>query len=55
MTDQTHAGWPKLTTDVDDFQDGLRDGDILLFDSLYPVSQMIKLVDDSPVNHCALF
>ena len=33
----------------------LRDGDVLLFDTLHPVSHMIKLADNSPVSNAAIY
>lgn len=44
-----------LTSDVDAFIEELRDGDVLLFNSLHEFSHAIKLIDNSPVNHCALY
>jgi hypothetical protein len=55
MSDPTSVISPKLTSDIDEFLAALRDGDVLLIDSLHAVSQVIKLVDNSPVNHCALY
>ncbi len=45
----------KLTTDVDDFIDSLKSGDILLFDSMHGISHLIKLAENRPVNHAALY
>ena len=44
-----------LTSDIDEFIAELRDGDVLLFHSLHPFSHAIRLIDNSPVNHCALY
>ena len=55
MTDPPHPPSPKLTSAITAFLDELRTGDVLLFNSLHPVSHAIKLVDNSPVNHCALY
>jgi hypothetical protein len=46
---------PTLTTDINEFIRRLRDADILLFNTLHHISNVIKLADNSPVNHCALF
>jgi hypothetical protein len=45
----------RLTRDIDRFVCRLKDGDVLLFDSLHLVSHMIKLADNSPVNHCGIY
>lgn len=55
MTDPPHPPSPKLTSAITAFLDELRTGDVLLFNSLHPVSHAIKLVDNSPVNHCAIY
>jgi hypothetical protein len=44
-----------LTQNPKTFINALRSGDVLLFDSLHPISHMIKLADNSPVNHCAIY
>ncbi len=44
-----------MTTDPDKFGAELQGGDLLLFDSLHLLSQFLKLADDRPVNHCAVY
>jgi hypothetical protein len=44
-----------VKSDVNQFIGALADGDVLLFDSLDLVSHIIKLADNAPVNHCAIF
>jgi hypothetical protein len=44
-----------MTTDPVAFTGTLQEGDLLLFDSLHLLSQFLKLADDRPVNHCAVF
>jgi hypothetical protein len=53
--DTSKRGTVKLTRDIDRFMCRLRDGDVLLFDTLHPVSHMIKLADNSPVSHAAIY
>ncbi|HTT88313.1 MAG TPA: hypothetical protein VMF65_02085 [Acidimicrobiales bacterium] len=38
-----------------DFVDRLAPGDVLLFDSSFPTSALIKFADNSPINHCAIY
>ena len=44
-----------VTSSVDTFLGALHDGDVLLFDNLHAVSNVIKLADNSPVSHCAVY
>ncbi len=44
-----------MTGDVGDFITMLRPGDVLLFDTLHPLSDLIKFAENRPANHCALF
>ncbi len=44
-----------VTTDETSFCSSLEVGDVLLFDTLQLASHIIKLIDNSPVNHCALY
>ena len=46
---------PLVTGNEDEFLRELAPGDLLLFDSSYRTSALIKFADNSPVNHCALF
>ncbi len=46
---------PLLTTDRVEFEKRIREGDLLLFDSLHLLSQFLQLADDRPVNHCAIY
>ena len=44
-----------VTTEEQSFCKSLEDGDVLLFDTLSLASQIIKTLENSPVNHCALY
>jgi len=44
-----------LTVDIDAFVSRLRPGDILLFDSIHPLSELIKFAENRPVNHCTIY
>jgi hypothetical protein len=44
-----------LTTDPARFMSALKPGDVLLFDGVSPISALIKLAENRPVNHCAVF
>ena len=44
-----------MTDDVGQFIGSLLEGDVLLFDTLHPLSNLIKFAENRPVNHCALF
>ncbi len=44
-----------VTDDVDDFLKNIRPGDVLLFDSMHMISQLIKFAENRPVNHCGIF
>jgi hypothetical protein len=44
-----------LTSDPGTFVENLRPGDVLLFDSIHPLSQLIKLAENRPVNHSAVY
>ncbi len=46
---------PFATSGADAFLGELAPGDLLLFDSSYRASALIKFADNSPVNHCAIF
>lgn len=43
-----------VTTDSDAFVRALKPGDILLFDTLIWVSNLIQFADNAPANHCAV-
>ena len=45
----------KLTSDFATFENCLREGDVLLFDALAPISGLIQWADRAPVNHCGVF
>ena len=45
----------KVTDDVKKFLKKLKPGDILLFDTITLVSQLIKFAENRPVNHCGVF
>jgi hypothetical protein len=49
------AGDPTITTRAKTFVDGLSPGDLLLFDTTKLVSQLVKLAENCPVNHCAIY
>ena len=44
-----------MTGSVEGFINSLRTGDILLFDTIHPLSQLVKFAENRPVNHCALY
>lgn len=44
-----------LTTNSDQFIESLRPGDVLLFDGVHFLSQLIKLGENRPVNHCGVY
>ena len=44
-----------VTTEEQSFRNDLEEGDVLLFDTLSLASQIIKTLENSPVNHCALY
>lgn len=46
---------PLLTTDRVEFEEAIKAGDLLLFDSVHLLSQFLQLADDRPVNHCAVY
>jgi hypothetical protein len=43
-----------LTSSLEEFVRELKPGDVLLFDTLHPVSAAIKCAENRPVSHCAL-
>jgi hypothetical protein len=45
----------QLTRSIDEFISLLQPADVLLFDSLRPASHIIKLAENRPVNHAALY
>lgn len=45
----------RMTRSVDTFSKALRAGDVLLFDTIHPLSELIKFAENRPVNHCALY
>jgi hypothetical protein len=45
----------KVTDDVKKFLKKLKPGDVLLFDTITLVSQLIKFAENRPVNHCGVF
>jgi hypothetical protein len=55
LTQGSGGSPPFATSDEDAFLRQLLPGDLLLFDSAYRTSALIKFADNSPVNHCALF
>jgi hypothetical protein len=56
MTQHASEGSECLVTLRDrDFVGQLAPGDILLFDSSFPTSALIKFADNSPINHCAIY
>jgi hypothetical protein len=44
-----------MTENVGDFIASLETGDVLLFDTIHPLSQLIKFAENRPVNHCAIY
>jgi hypothetical protein len=45
----------ELSTDPDVFLGHLRPGDVVLFDSLHPLSALIQLAENRPVSHAGLY
>jgi hypothetical protein len=45
----------QLTSDATKFVGTLRPGDLLLFDGVSPISELIKLAENRPVNHCGIY
>jgi hypothetical protein len=48
------SGTVLLTTNEDQFMDSLKPGDLLLFDSVHMLSELIKFAENRPVNHCGV-
>jgi hypothetical protein len=46
---------PHLTSDLVEFIESLHAGDILLLDSLHPLSGLIQFAENRPVSHAALY
>jgi len=44
-----------ITTDAEAFLSQLRPGDVLLFDSVHMLSELIKFAENRPVNHCTVY
>ncbi len=44
-----------MTTEISVFKKSLVPGDVVLFDTLHPLSNLIKLAENRPVSHCALY
>jgi hypothetical protein len=44
-----------ITTEVGPFMASLNPGDLLLFDTISPISELIKFAENRPINHCAIF
>jgi hypothetical protein len=55
MADEAPNREVDVTTDLSRFVDVLHPGDVLLFDTLHPVSALIKFGENRPVNHAALY
>jgi hypothetical protein len=49
------SGTVLLTTNEDQFMDSLKPGDLLLFDSVHMLSELIKFAENRPVNHCGVY
>ncbi len=54
-TRNDRPGGVVTTSRTDDFLGRLQPADVLLFDTLHPLSHLIKLAENRPVNHCALY
>jgi len=44
-----------MTDQIDVFVRSLRTGDVILFDTVKPLSGLIKFAENRPANHCALY
>ncbi len=53
--DEPRGAGPHLTSDMEEFIAGLEAGDVLLLDSLHPVSGLIQFAENRPVSHAALY
>ena len=45
----------RMTRRVETFSKAIHAGDVLLFDTIHPLSELIKFAENRPVNHCALY
>jgi hypothetical protein len=45
----------RMTSKVDTFSKWLLAGDVLLFDTIHPLSELIKFAENRPANHSALY
>jgi hypothetical protein len=51
----TRRAGPLLTIDLDEFISTLQPGDVLLLDSLHPLSRLIQFAENRPVSHAAIY
>jgi hypothetical protein len=51
----TRRAGPRLTMDLDEFISTLEPADVLLFDSLHPLSRLIQFAENRPVSHAAIY
>ncbi|MBV8462575.1 MAG: CHAT domain-containing protein, partial [Acidimicrobiales bacterium] len=49
------SGAPLLTDDLEEFIASLLPGDVLLLDSLHPLSGLIQFAENRPVSHAAIY